>query len=32
MQLAIAASPPNAPKPTVLEQFVATHPGVPLPA
>jgi len=29
MLLAIAASPPNAPKPTKLEQFVATHPAVP---
>jgi catalase len=27
--LAIAASPPDAPKPTKLEQFVATHPSVP---
>jgi len=26
--LAIAASPPNAPKPTQLEQFVASHPAV----
>jgi catalase len=26
--LAIAASPPNAPKPTQLEQFVASHPTV----
>jgi catalase len=26
--LAIAASPPDAPKPTKLEQFVATHPAV----
>ena len=26
--LAIAASPPNAPKPTKLEQFVASHPAV----
>jgi catalase len=29
MLLAVAASPPNAPKPTKLEQFVATHPTVP---
>jgi len=27
--LAVAASPPDAPKPTKLEQFVATHPTVP---
>jgi catalase len=26
--LAIAVSPPDAPKPTKLEQFVATHPAV----
>ena len=26
--LAIAASPPDAPKPTKLEQFVAAHPAV----
>jgi catalase len=27
--LAIAASPPDAPKPTKIEQFVASHPAVP---
>jgi catalase len=27
--LAVAASPPDAPKPTPLEQFVASHPSVP---
>jgi catalase len=27
--LAVAASPPDAPKPTKLEQFVANHPSVP---
>ena len=27
--LALAASPPDAPKPTQLEQFVARHPAVP---
>lgn len=27
--LAVAASPPNAPKPTKLKQFVASHPTVP---
>ena len=27
--LALAASPPDAPKPTKLEQFVASHPAVP---
>ena len=27
--LAVAASPPDAPKPTRLEQFVAAHPSVP---
>jgi catalase len=27
--LAIAASPPNAPKPTKLDQFIASHPAVP---
>ncbi len=27
--LAVAASPPDAPKPTRLEQFVAAHPAVP---
>jgi catalase len=29
MLLAVAASPPNAAKPTKLDQFVATHPSVP---
>jgi catalase len=29
MLLAAAASPPNAAKPTKLDQFVATHPSVP---
>jgi catalase len=29
MLLAIAASPPNAAKPTKLEQFIAAHPSVP---
>lgn len=28
LQLAAAASPPDAPKPTKLEQFVASHPAV----
>jgi catalase len=28
--LAKAESPPKAPKPTTLEQFIATHPTVPL--
>ncbi len=27
--LAVAASPPDAPKPTPIEQFVASHPAVP---
>jgi catalase len=27
--LAIAASPPNAPKPTKLDEFVAAHPSIP---
>jgi catalase len=29
MLLALAASPPNAPKPTKFDQFVASHPTVP---
>ncbi len=29
LQLAAAASPPNAPKPTKLEAFIAAHPSVP---
>jgi catalase len=29
LQLAVAASPPGAPKPTKLEAFIASHPSVP---
>jgi catalase len=29
LQLAVAASPPGAPKPTKLETFIASHPSVP---
>jgi catalase len=29
LNLAVAASPPDAPKPTKLEQFIAKHPSVP---
>ena len=29
MQLAVAASPPEAAKPTKLEQFAASHPNMP---
>ena len=31
LELAVAASPPDAPKPTALERFIATHPLVAVP-